>query len=538
MVAKKSVGQGASEAVAFGSDREPRRPQEGIDDKPYDMAAPSLIEKIEELAHEIELSLPEDPGAEVSRIARRLHEPLRVAVAGRVNAGKSTLVNALLRQAVAPTDVSECTKVVTWYHHGEPQRVNVVLRDGETIEMPLDPDGTLPRELPAETARVASLQVYLDNDALRRMTVIDTPGLGSLNDELSTSTEDLLRMERASYAAADAADGIAFILNQTVKEDELAIINDWSQAGQARGPQNGHPSMSAVNAIGVLTRVDTIAGVDDPLAAATKLAERQASRIGSGVATVVPVMGLLAETARTAALTERDAWHLQQFAAVDDASRERALWDVRRFLDAQLEIPVDARRRMLQRLGLFGIRYATDLIHAGAAGGAELTRQLLVASGIERVEMALSGCFLGARNDLLRARSALDALERLTYRAASEVTEPGGLRRVHGRIEHLRLEDPQMQEVAELDALHSVLVGEVELPAELRRDLELMASAGDLASRLGADGGDASQLRAAALERHARWRTFSVTEADPRQRRIARIMIRAYTRAVAGVTST
>ena len=62
-----------------------------------------------------------DPGPardKVVEVKNRLGEPLRVAVAGRVKAGKSTLVNALLGRRVAATDVGECTKVVAWYRYG------------------------------------------------------------------------------------------------------------------------------------------------------------------------------------------------------------------------------------------------------------------------------------------------------------------------------------------------------------------------------------------------------------------------------------
>ena len=55
----------------------------------------------------------------VASIRRRLDEPLRVAVAGRVSAGKSTLVNALLSQRVVPVGAGECTQVVTWLRYGE-----------------------------------------------------------------------------------------------------------------------------------------------------------------------------------------------------------------------------------------------------------------------------------------------------------------------------------------------------------------------------------------------------------------------------------
>ena len=59
---------------------------------------------------------------------RRLDEPLRVAIAGRVKAGKSTLLNALVGERLAATDAGECTRIVTWYRHGLGYRVTADLR--------------------------------------------------------------------------------------------------------------------------------------------------------------------------------------------------------------------------------------------------------------------------------------------------------------------------------------------------------------------------------------------------------------------------
>ena len=53
----------------------------------------------------------------------RLDEPLRVAIAGKVKAGKSTLLNALVGELIAPTDAGECTRVVTWYLDGHSPKI-------------------------------------------------------------------------------------------------------------------------------------------------------------------------------------------------------------------------------------------------------------------------------------------------------------------------------------------------------------------------------------------------------------------------------
>ena len=71
--------------------------------------------------------------AAVDEVRQRLTEPLRVVVAGRVKAGKSTLLNALLGERLAATDAGECTRIVTWYGKGAGYQVTAELRDGTSV---------------------------------------------------------------------------------------------------------------------------------------------------------------------------------------------------------------------------------------------------------------------------------------------------------------------------------------------------------------------------------------------------------------------
>ena len=81
-----------------------------------------------------------DQAADLARMDRRLSEPLRVAIAGKVKAGKSTLLNALVGDLLAPTDEGECTQIVTWYQDGlSPLSSTVEISEPEAAAPPGTP---------------------------------------------------------------------------------------------------------------------------------------------------------------------------------------------------------------------------------------------------------------------------------------------------------------------------------------------------------------------------------------------------------------
>ena len=84
----------------------------------------------------------------------RVDEPLRVAIAGKMKAGKSTLLNALVGEEIAPTDAGECTKVVTWYEYAATPRVSMIVDGGRTRSLPVRRvDGKLAISLGRPVAR-------------------------------------------------------------------------------------------------------------------------------------------------------------------------------------------------------------------------------------------------------------------------------------------------------------------------------------------------------------------------------------------------
>ena len=490
------------------------------------MPATELSERVARLTEQFVDAVPDPIDRELRALLVRLREPMRVAVVGRVKAGKSTMVNALLGQRVAPTGVSECTRVVTWFRYGYPQRIEVELKDGSRVEAQLTPEGMLPETLPVAADQVASIQAYLANDVLKDLILIDTPGIGSVHEEFSAETEELLAITAESNAATAQADAVVFLLNQVVMEDEHEALRRLAAGEDDAG--------SAANTVGVLSKADQLGdGMSDPWQIALELATRFSERFNTEVSTVVPVIGLMAETAEAAAITELDARHLAALAALDPAQVEPMLWSPDRFVESESPVPREAREHLLEVLDLYGIEKAIAILREGSCTTTELRDKLASMSGIADVRKVISSLF-NAQDDVLKVRSVLDLLNRLSYRRDSGAS-PAVMQKLRTQVEELRI-DPVMHPVAELEAWHACCTGKVHLPPDLAAELQRLVAPTSLAARMGVPEGDPGAIREAAKAAMSRWRSFMVTDADPGQASVARVVLRSYQLAYAAAT--
>jgi Dynamin family len=491
------------------------------DHEPSDLTQP-----IAEVCERLLARLPEGAARDgVAAVRYRLaEEGLRVAVAGRVSAGKSTLANALLRRRVAPTAAGECTRVVTWYRYGVPPHAEVVMRDGERRQLPLI-GGKLPEQLGLELDKVESVVVYLPDNTLQAMTLIDTPGLAAADERHSDPTRALLTMHDASLGAVAEADALVFLMSQTAREDDEEVLEAFAEA--TRGIET-----SAARTIGVLSMADKIAGGDTRRA--QQIAEGLANALRPKVSTVIPVVALLAETAEV--LTERDAKHLKLLAEVDREARDRAMTDVELFRELSSPIPADRRERLLALLDLFGIARCVELIAEGREGASALANALRELSGIDALRKLLADTF-EARADLLKAHAALSALDRISWQSADNAETLDALRSLRNDVERLRLQ-PGMHRLRELWAVEwayapgrQAEASPSGIPDGLKADLARLASVASMSRRLGLDEtASPDALVAAALAGTRRWQEFRVSGAMSLQdQQIAEVAIRSYT---------
>lgn len=453
----------------------------------------ALIDEVRDLLDTALAGLASDdpPTPALAAARARLDEPLKVAVAGRVKAGKSTLVNALIGDEVAPTDARECTRIVTFYRDGVSYRVEARV-GGEVVPLRFAREGgSLDIDLGGRAAAdVERLEVTWPTPALRAHTIIDTPGIGSANAEVSAATTRFLTPDDERATEADAV----LYLMRHVHRDDVDFLESFHDESVSQA--------TPLNAIGVLSRADEIgAGRPDALRSAAAIAARYqaAPEIRRLCAAVVPVAGLLAQAA--AGLREVEYRALAALAGLPDDEREPLSWSADRFRapEATAVLTGEERAALLDRFGLFGVRVAIDALRTGRAGSAtELATVLTAASGISALRERLGEAFAD-RADLLKARSALAAVDAV---AAAGMLPAG----VAARAEAIRA---NAHELTEARALAAVRAGRVRLPEEEHARLERLLGAEGAAAhrRLGLPpDADAAALVAAATEELARQR--------------------------------
>lgn len=386
------------------------------------------------------------PGAQVRAVRERLAEPIRVAVAGKVKAGKSTLLNALLGERIAATDAGECTMVTTWYRHGSAPSASLVLADGRREGLPLRrASGRPPFDLGGhQPGEVAWVEVTWPLPILEQLTLIDTPGIGSLTREASQRTLDLVRTEQGAVGV----DALVYLMRHRHAAD-LELLHGFHADTRTTALDDD----AALNVIGVLSRADELGeqGIDAMLRA-QELADTYARdpEVRQLCRGVLPVAGLLAQGAQT--MTHDDFVGVLRFAELPKPRRDRLTLSASRFVgEEEPDLDAAARAALLDRLGLFGVRLGAALVRLGFDTPAALADELTRRSGLPALQDALRASYASSA-ELLKARSALHALSKVVA--------------AHPRAGSAELED----------ALDGVLVAAGDL-----RELHL-------AARLGRDG--------------------------------------------------
>jgi len=439
----------------------------------------------------------------VDDVVARLAEPTpRIAVGGRVKAGKSTLINALAGQEVAATAATECTKLVAWFKPSYQNRILVRRHDGTSVVVAGKPGGGVPADVSAlgvPAPEIKDLVVELVNDRLgKSYTIVDTPGMDALSG-----------LDEVAMSALAEADALIYVMPHPGQGDVEALEALRQQSGQG---------ITATNVLGVLSRVDEL-GTQwrDPWPDARRLAAGYTRRLRGLVADTVPVVGLLAQTALGGSFTEADTRLVARLAAESEDAVDDALYSADEFRDWDASpLSRAERERLLALLGRYGIRRAVVAYRSGITGTAALLAQLAEDSGIAALVDELAARFV-ADADRLRAVAAVAKLEP-ACRGGGDAGEERALSGLRADLAELHRQ-PQLLQAELGAALADLASGRLPLADADATALITLATGAGTRACLGLDSdGTVEHVRAEAQRQVARWRTLEGAPSRAMQR--------------------
>jgi len=235
---------------------------------------------------------------EIEKLRRKLWQPCVLAVGGKVKAGKSSFINALLGKQLAKVGELETTATINVFRHisfadvgyTEEKPVKVVWNNGfETWEdtsfmdsLQGNDDATLKK-----AEGISHLEFFLDDEKglLKELTFVDTPGtdavVGSDGQAHQHVTDRFFRLRQKHSEETnnkmDEADAVIYLVGAVAGANQKQFLTDF---------QNTTAGASALNALGVLSKVD----IDENLLSRRhEQAEYVANSLKDVLYTVIPI---------------------------------------------------------------------------------------------------------------------------------------------------------------------------------------------------------------------------------------------------------
>ncbi len=356
------------------------------------------------------VSLPEDFSRALEDLAQQVTQPCVVAVVGRVKAGKSTFINALLGADLAKVGTTETTATINYFRYGQPdaQRpVRCYWRNGQCTDesseflesLQGNDEDTLRR-----AEGIDHLEYHLLNPYLERITLVDTPGTGAVVDEHQNRLADFMRLssqlrqrhDEETQRLGREADAVIYLVGPTARAGDRDFLDEFREAS---GDQ-----AKASNAIGVMAKVDLYPEV---MARRVELAAKVAKQLQESLNTVVPVSAGIRRTLDRLASDDQAGLQtlIQAMRSIPPARLEKLLSSEDLYLESEpADCPVTPEeRRQLLGSNSWGVFTAM----ARAAADPELDppavlRQLEQYAGFETLKNTLDRHFL-KRSHVLRA---------------------------------------------------------------------------------------------------------------------------------------
>ncbi len=158
---------------------------------------PQLVDRLRQLHGIIvQNTYVKDTAKHLNRIIQDANNQTMLLIVGKERVGKTTLVNGLLGRSVLPVNDKNPTGVNTFLRYGEQEEVKAYFLDGvvavfdmSKLEL-LTTGDTFASQILRE--HLDYLEVYLKNDLLKSVTIIDSVSLEAGSGEMAYFSESLI----------------------------------------------------------------------------------------------------------------------------------------------------------------------------------------------------------------------------------------------------------------------------------------------------------------------------------------------------------
>lgn len=348
----------------------------------------------------------------VDDVERRMHEPMQLAIVGRICSSKSTLVNAILGRSEVGTASEVDTYNVSWIRYGNGNApIRIHYKDGtqEDVDRDQREEWTTHKGNAARKSEVKYIEIPSDNEILRTINIIDTPGLDAMSRIDSENTVEFLKTVNP--------DAVILLFVRSLSADTLRLIEEFQNA-----ESDMSFSINPMNAFGVLGKADLnwdIMNETDPIEASARAIDRtltSRSDVSKALFRVLPLSALMGLASLQVTAEDRAAF--EQIARLEENRFINLFFCSDFFLDTYDFLPLskESREQLMLKYGLYGVYVcATELREHPAATLSDLAGRLREKSGFDAFFQLLISHF-GDRAQLIKAQrgimSLLDAINR------------------------------------------------------------------------------------------------------------------------------
>ncbi len=446
--------------------------------------------------------------SEIEAAIDQMHAPMRVAIAGYMKAGKSTLMNAILKRKVVLTGSMITTYTPTWFRYNEKESLEIVFEDGHRISgLPLSElenwTSIQSRDSNSKIDEVSYVILNYPEDILKEIELIDTPGLFSPEEKDSERTicllglDDIAQANQVGQSHVSFADAIVYVFSSNFKTSDMSAVKAFTS--------------TPINAIAVFTKLEQsfwnpLTPVISPFDNMKSVVTRNEEALKSDIYCILPVVSIMVEG--FSQITDEDWEQLQMIAKAPNEQLVKSLLSPKTFEKTELEgTSQKSRLRLYQLLDRYGIYCVVQGIQNGVLRD-EMLDYLYSVSGVEELVSMLKEHF-GLRAFIIKTEAVFARLERQIQKIKYAVDCSAIAKKMCVQLEQELEEGRNLREFRELTLLRRFYEGEIHFPRKEDNDafIRLMGEEGNgAAKKLGVcSGASIEELQRTVISIHTYW---------------------------------